>query len=65
MADTITGSKPWYQSKTIWVAVITAMIAAYNSASGSFHLPGIPEFVYGILAALGIYNRVTTTTKIG
>jgi len=59
-------SKKWYQSKVIWCGIISAAIAAYNSllTGGTFHLPVIPEFVYGILAALGIYGRATATTVI-
>lgn len=58
-------SKPWYMSKTIWACIVTIILSAYNTASGTFHLPIIPEFVYAILGALGIYSRNTTTTKIG
>ena len=58
------GKKKWYQSKTVWSSVVAVVLAAYNSASAQFGLPAVPEFVYGVLAAFGIYSRVTATTKI-
>jgi len=59
------GKKKWYRSKTVWTSVVTVVLATYNSASVQFGLPAVPEFVYGILAAFGVYSRVTATTKIG
>ena len=56
--------KKWYRSKTVWTSVVTVVLATYNSASVQFGLPAVPEFVYGVLAAFGIYSRVTATTKI-
>lgn len=70
-------SKKWYKSRTIWAGIIVVLIATYNSVSGSLvagcsiegglcvTLPQIPEFVYAILGAFGVYARNTTTTKIG
>lgn len=57
-------SKKWYLSKTVWAGVVAVLIAAYNSASVQFGLPIIPDFVYGILGALGIYGRTTATTVV-
>ena len=57
-------SKSWWKSKAIWAGIVTALIAAYNSLSGQFSLPVIPEFVYGILAAFGIYSRAVAKTAI-
>ena len=57
-------SKKWWASKTVWASVVTALIAAYNVLAPTFGWPSIPEFVYGVLAALGIYSRVTATTTI-
>lgn len=69
-------SKKWWLSKGIWAGVIGVMVAVYNAAltslsaqcgvEGGFcvNLPGIPEWVFGILGALGIYGRATATTKI-
>ena len=60
-----TVSKPWFQSKTVWAGALAVLIAAYNEASGSFGLPPIPDFVYAILGALGIYGRAAATTTLG
>jgi hypothetical protein len=69
-------SKSWYKSRTIWAGIITVLIVSYNSTAlalsaqcgveGSFcvTLPAIPEFIYGILGALGIYSRTIATTEI-
>ena len=57
-------SKKWFLSKTVWAGVIAVLIAAYNSASAQFGIPAIPEFVFGILGALGIYGRTTATTVV-
>ena len=54
----------WYQSKTVWSGVVAVLIAAYNTAAVQFGLPAIPEFVYGLLGALGVYSRVTATAKV-
>ena len=68
-------TKKWYLSKAIWAGIIAVIIAVYNSAvvglaSGCeteglcVILPGIPEWIYGILGAFGVYGRVTATTEI-
>jgi len=57
-------NKPWYLSKAVWAGIVAVLVAAYNAASANFGLPPIPDFVFGILAALGIYGRVAATTEI-
>lgn len=57
-------SKKWYLSKTVWAGVVAVVIAAYNSASVQFGLPAIPDFVYGILGALGVWGRASATSVI-
>jgi hypothetical protein len=57
-------SKKWFMSKTIWAGVVGVILAAYASASASFGLPPVPEWVFGILAAFGVYSRSTATTVI-
>jgi len=64
MADEVVAKKPWYRSKNIWVGVVAVLIAGYNSASAQFGLPAIPEFVFAVLGAMGIYTRVTATSVI-
>jgi len=70
------GNKKWYSSKTIWAGIIGMVVVIYNSVSaglatqcgieGSFcvTLPAIPEFVFGILGALGIYGRTSASSRI-
>ena len=57
-------SKAWYKSKAIWVGVVAVVLAAYSTASAQFGLPPIPEWVFGILGALGVYTRTVATTSI-
>lgn len=61
----MTEAKPWWQSKAVWAGVIAVIIAAYDTASVQFGLPPVPDFLYAILGALGIYGRVTATSVIG
>lgn len=58
-------TKPWYQSKSIWTAVIGALIGLYNAIGAVKNLPPVPDWIFTILGAIGIYTRSTVTTKIG
>lgn len=58
-------SKKWWQSKGIWTGVVTVLLAAYAAASAQFKLPPIPDWIFAILGAIGVYSRATATTKIG
>ena len=55
----------WFQSKAVWAGVIAVLISAYATAASQFGLPAIPEWVFGILGAMGVYSRVVATNKIG
>lgn len=57
-------SKPWYQSKTIQSAIVTALAGLWNTVAVPHGMPAIPEWVYGLLGAVGVYSRATATTKI-
>jgi hypothetical protein len=58
-------AKPWYLSKIIWGAIVAILISAWNAGVSSvFGLPPIPEWVYALLGAFGVYARVTTNTAI-
>ena len=58
--------KPWYKSKTIWVATGTILVAVYNLLiKTGVGLPLIPDEAYIILAALGIKYRIDATTTLG
>lgn len=69
--------KPWYQSKTIWAGLVAVLIAVYNAASAGLatgcttdpvglciNLPIIPEWVFALLGAFGIYSRSVAKTTI-
>lgn len=58
-------TKPWYKSKGIWTGIVTVLVASYATAAAQFHLPAIPEFLFALLGAAGIYTRATAETKIG
>lgn len=57
--------KKWFTSKTVWAGIVAIAIAAYNEAGKQFGLPEIPDFVYGILGALGIYGRAVAKERLG
>ena len=47
----VIADKAWYKSKTIW----TAVVVCAASIAGEFGVE-VPESVYGILAAFGLYG---------
>lgn len=57
-------TKAWYKSKTILSAIVAALIGIYNAVGSIQNLPAIPDWVFTILAAIGIYGRATAETKI-
>lgn len=63
-------SKKWYKSKTIVSSVIAVVVALYNTLGvelgGNFGiaLPPIPEWVFAIFGAFGIWGRTTANTVI-
>jgi hypothetical protein len=62
---TETQKKPWWQSKTVLAGVATVALVAYSEASSIFGLPPVPEYVYAVLGALGIYGRMTAKAELG
>jgi hypothetical protein len=53
-------TKKWYQSKTIWTAVVTGIVGivqAVGTATG--HNINIPTWVYDVLGAVGLYSLRT------
>jgi hypothetical protein len=66
LEDKMDDSKSWYKSRTIWAGVVAVLIALYNSIGANLHaLPAIPDWVFALLGAVGVYGRVTADTKIG
>lgn len=57
--------KKWYLSKNIWTGITTALIGLYLTLAPQFGLPAIPEWIFTLLGAAGIYTRVKADTKIG
>lgn len=60
-------TKPWWQSKAIWTGVVGLLVVIYNAIPTflPIPLPPVPEWVLGILAALGVSFRASATTRIG
>jgi hypothetical protein len=60
-----TVDKQWYKSKTIWAAVITAIIGVIQPVSSAFGHPiVIPQWVLDVLIGMGLYGLRTATTTI-
>ncbi|NCD17746.1 MAG: hypothetical protein EOL91_10655 [Actinobacteria bacterium] len=56
--------KEWWKSKTVWSGLVAVLLAAYATAASQFGLPPVPEWMFGILGALGIYSRSVANTVI-
>ena len=53
-------TKRWYASKTLWTAVVAAILGAIQPISGALGHPiVIPNWVYEILAGFGLYSLRT------
>lgn len=61
-------TKKWWASKTIWAAIITALIGAADAIAKQFGVDIMGNqwvgVVLTVLGALGIYGRANTTTTI-
>jgi hypothetical protein len=66
-----TETKKWYRSKGVLTGVVTVLIGLYESVritlapQFGWTIPNIPEFLYVLLGALGVYSRVVADKKIG
>ena len=62
--------KKWYQSKTVWSGILAVLVGTYNLVATNvaptldFTLPAIPDWIFTILGAMGIYGRVSADKKI-
>jgi hypothetical protein len=63
-SSAVTKSKDWWKSKTIWSGIVAVILAAYSTAASTFGLPVVPEWVFAILGAFGIYSRANATALI-
>jgi uncharacterized membrane protein len=61
-------TKKWYQSKTIWAGIITALIGAAEAICTQFGFSLVSNPIFGvvtsILGVLGVYSRATSNTVI-
>ena len=74
MADVMVGKIRWYQSKTVWSDIVTAIVGIYAviqpilTAQG-VKLPPLDGPILGavlsFLAGIGIYSRKVATSVIG
>jgi uncharacterized membrane protein len=58
--------KPWYQSKTLWAAVITGIIGVATAVAGEGLVS--EQVAGGILIGVGLLNtllRMVTTEPLG
>lgn len=57
-------TKPWYVSKGVWTGIVTGVLGVYATLALQFHWPAVPDWIFTILGAMGIYSRVNATTTI-
>lgn len=57
-------TKKWYQSKNVWTGVVTALMGLYLSLAPQFNWPNVPEWVFTLLGAIGVYTRINATKTI-
>ncbi len=58
-------SKPWYQSKAVWAAIVTATLGAIQPVSAAFGHPiAVPLWIIEVLSGLGIYGIRTGNQPI-
>lgn len=58
-------SKPWYQSKAVWSAIIMAFVGGIQPISAALNHPiAIPLWIIEVLTGLGLYGIRTADSKI-
>ena len=57
--------KAWYQSKTIWVNVITGALAVAAQLSNTFPITQYPLFWSSTITVLNVFLRLITGQPIG
>lgn len=63
MADENVKSK--WMSKTVWAAVLTAILGGIQPISAAFGHPiAVPLWIIEVLSGLGLYSLRTATTKV-
>ena len=51
--------KKWYQSRTLWIAIVAGVIGILGALGIA-----IPDYVIAVLTALGLYTARTSTEGI-
>lgn len=63
------GTKPWYQSQTLWSDILSIVTIGIGIADNHFgtHIASntIYATILAVLAGVGIHGRYTADTKIG
>ncbi len=50
-------TKKWYQSKTVWAAIVSVILGAVQPISAAFgHPVTIPSWVFELLGGMGLYS---------
>lgn len=57
-------TKPWYLSKAVWTAVVTAILGVWEAIGPIQQWPTIPPIIFAILGALGVTFRATAKTTL-
>lgn len=58
-------SKKWYQSKTVWAAIVGVILGAVQPISSAFGHPiVVPSWVLEVLGGMGLYGLRTGSTPI-
>lgn len=64
LQEGIVETKKWYQSKSIWVAVVAAVLSITQAVGNAIGHPiVIPSWVYEFLGAMGLYSLRTGVDK--
>lgn len=59
-------TKSWYKSKTVWAALLGAILGAVQPVSTALgHPVTIPAWVFEVLTGLGLYGLRTADKPLG
>jgi hypothetical protein len=58
--------KVFWKSKTFWATFLTVVITGYNTLGVEYlGAPKLPDFVYAVLGAFGLWGRTQATEPLG
>lgn len=55
--------KTWYQSKTVWLGIITIIVAALTQFSGIVESPDLKNAILAVVGLLNVLLRVFSTAE--